>query len=75
MTYRPGGGNVQILDQPLAKKAVKPRIDTGFVYQVVQVSGDYPVRPVVRKPKIIQSDRDVRSPYTGVKRHKFRDID
>jgi len=76
VTYRPGGGNIQILDQPLAvKKGAKPRIDTGFVYQEVQVSAAYPVKPVQRNPHPAVPNRDVRSPYTGAKRHRFRDID
>ena len=74
MRDKPGGGDIQILDQPVKNNGIKPRIDTGFVYQDVLVSADYSVKPVVRKQHQIIPDRPVRSPYSDVRAHKFREL-
>lgn len=73
--YQPGGGNIQILDQPnpTHRKGAKPRIDTGFVYQEMLVSQDYSVKPVVRRAEQLVPPRSQRSPFSDVRTHKFRE--
>ena len=71
INHKPGGGNIQILQQqPWEKKSIKPRIDTGFLYKEVVVSSDYQInKPIMRTDS--HSPRSIRSPYT-VKSHNFR---
>lgn len=70
-SYKPGGGNIQILQQPFTKTGkIKPRIDTGFVYEEMMVSNDYEVKPNLRCHNNLQSPRS-RSPYS-VRTHQFR---
>ena len=45
VTYKPGGGNIQILQQPFKPTHIKPRIDTGFLYEQIIVASDYQVKP------------------------------
>jgi len=40
-SHRPGGGNTKIVDQKLLVKHIRPRIDSGFIYEEFLVSGDY----------------------------------
>lgn len=70
VNYRPGGGNIQILQQPFKKSGIKPRIDTGFLYEEVLVSADYQVKPTTRNESS-HSPRSSRSPYS-VRTHNFR---
>lgn len=48
MTHHPGGGNVEIIDQPFRKKGIKPRIDSGLIYEEVIVPVDYQIRTTPR---------------------------
>jgi hypothetical protein len=70
VSYKPGGGNIQILQQPFQKKGIRPRIDTGFMYEEVLVSNDYQVKPTVRNQGP-PSPRSTRSPYS-VRTHQYR---
>lgn len=44
MSHSPGGGNVQILDQPFDKNGIRSRIDTGFIFEEVVVPIDYEIK-------------------------------
>lgn len=71
VNYRPGGGNIQILQQPFKKTGIKPRIDTGFLYEEVMVSADYQIKPTVRNESSHSPRSSTRSPYS-VRTHNFR---
>lgn len=45
ISHSPGGGNVRILDDPFDKRGIRPRIDSGFVYDEVYVPLDYQITP------------------------------
>ncbi len=64
--HRPGGGNIQILQQPWEKKGVRPKIDTGFLYKEVLVSADYQVKPRM------DASQSPASPHTVKSHHLFR---
>lgn len=63
MNHRAGGGNIQILQQPFQKKGIKPRIDTGFLYEEVVVPNEYQIKQTSRYQEP-QSPRSTRSPYS-----------
>lgn len=48
INYQPSGGNVQIVDQPFDKSGIRPKIDSGFVYEEVVVPIDYQVKSTPR---------------------------
>lgn len=58
LNHQPGGGNVQIIDQPFDKSGVRPRIDTGFIYEEVIVPVDYEVKPSPRPNYVEQQIKD-----------------
>jgi len=44
-SHSPGGGDIEIFDEPLKKPKIKPKIDTGLVFEEVIVPIDYVVTP------------------------------
>jgi hypothetical protein len=43
ISHSPRGGNIKILDQPFKKIGIKPRIDSGFIFEEAYVPIDYEV--------------------------------
>ena len=70
MNHRAGGGNIQILQQPFQKKGIRPRIDTGFLYEEMVVPNQYQIKQTLRNHDG-QSPRSSRSPYS-VRTQQFR---
>ena len=52
VNHLPGGGNISIIDQPFNRNGIKPRIDSGFIYEEVYVPVDYVVKPTPRTPNL-----------------------
>lgn len=48
INHQPGGGQVQIIDQPFDKSGIRPKIDSGFIYEEVIVPIDYQVKTTPR---------------------------
>ncbi|CAF0712416.1 unnamed protein product [Brachionus calyciflorus] len=48
----PGGGNIAIIDQPFNKNGIRPRIDSGFIYEETYVPINYVVKTTPRTPNL-----------------------
>jgi len=51
-SHVPGGGHVDIFDQPFEKNGIRSRIDSGFIFEEVLVPVDYQVKPSPRRTNL-----------------------
>lgn len=52
INHIPGGGNIAIVDQPFNRHGIRPRIDSGFIYEEAYVPIDYVVKTTPRTPNL-----------------------
>lgn len=58
----PGGGNLAIIDQPFNRHGIRPRIDSGFIYEETYVPIDYVVKTTPRTPNLEAIHESFRKP-------------